>query len=151
MVDNKKPKKTAWKKTISILSRNDKIFLFISIILIVGIILREPPEIEQQYEQSEMFFIYVGLYANDTHPCLTHSDTCDAEFKKMVVDYTISSLDGKFFLQDSAMTGENGFLDLSLPKNKDYFARFTVNGKVGVGFIPTYLGDSDCITDIQVQ
>ena len=56
----------------------------------------------------------------------------------------------EFILQDSAMTGENGFFDLYLPKGKDYIATFTVENKSGVGIITTKEGSSNCITEIQV-
>ena len=98
-----------------------------------------------------MFFLAIGVYANETHPCPKHADGCDAEFKNLLVDYTIVSGDGEVIIQDSAMTGENGFFDLYLPKGKEYIATFIVNGKEGVGIIPTNSGSSNCITEIQVQ
>ena len=110
----------------------------------------EDPEIDLQYDRSDMFFLAVGVYANETHPCPKHADGCDAEFKNVPVDYTIVSDDGEFILQDSAMTGENGFFDLYLPKGKDYIATFTVENKSGVGIITTKEGSSNCITEIQV-
>jgi hypothetical protein len=114
-------------------------------------IARENQEINQQYDRSDMFFLAVGLYSNETHPCPKHADSCDAEYKNVPVDYAIVSGDGEFILRDSALTGENGFFDLYLPKGKEYIATFTVDRKEGVGIIPTKHGSSNCITEIKVQ
>ncbi len=111
----------------------------------------EDPEINQHYDRSDMFFLAVGVYANETHPCPKHSDGCDAEFKNVALNYTIISDNGEFILQDSAMTGENGFFDLYLPKGKYYIATFTVEDKSGVGIITTRGGSSNCLTEIQVS
>jgi hypothetical protein len=134
-------------------------FILIGIIagLVVGagfsysFFLRVDPENNRQYHRSDMFFLAIGVYANETHPCPMHADSCDAEFKKLPVDYTIVSGDGEFILRDSAITGDNGFFDLYLPKGKDYIATFSVEGKKGVGIIPTKKGSSNCITEIKLQ
>jgi len=135
-----------------------KQFLLIGIIAVIVVgtglsynafLEKEKPEINQQ---NDMFYLAVGLYAYQTHPCPKHiEDECDAEFKNVLVNYTIVSEDKKYLLQDSAITRENGFFDLYLPKGKAYVATFTVDGKEGVGIIPTKPGSSDCITDIKVK
>ncbi len=83
-----------------------------------------------------MFFLAVGVYADETHPCLKHANGCDGEFKDVAVNYTIVSGDWGFLLRGSVMTGENGFFDLYLPKKEGYIATFTVYCKEGAGFIP---------------
>ena len=98
-----------------------------------------------------MFFLALGVHANETRPCLRHADRCDAELKNVSVDYTIASGDGAFILRGSVMTEEKGFFGLYFPKGAGYIAKFTVNGKEGAGIIPTRPGASNCITDIQVQ
>ena len=113
---------------------------------------QEEPEITQQNDQNDMFYLAVGLYAYQTHPCPKHiEEDCEAEFKNALVNYTILSDDKEFFIQDSAITRENGFFDLYLPKGKSYVASFTVDGKKGAGIFPTTPGSSDCITEIKVQ
>jgi len=138
-----------------------KQFLLISIIAVVAIglglsyntfLVQQEQEINQQNDQNDMFYLAVGLFAYRTHPCPKHIEAeCDAEFKNVLVTYTILSDDGEFFLEDSAITRENGFFDLYLPKGKAYVATFTVEGKEGAGIFPTTPGSSDCITDIKVE
>jgi hypothetical protein len=138
-----------------------KQFLLIGIIAVLGIgaylsynafFVQEEPEINEQNDQNDMFYLAVGLYAYRTHPCPKHiEEECDSEFKNALVNYTILSDDKEFFLQDSAITRENGFFDLYLPKGKAYVASFTVDGKTGTGIFPTKPGSSNCITDIKVQ
>ena len=41
-----------------------------------------------------MFFLAVGVYADETHPCFKHADGCDAGFKDVTVNYTFVSGDG---------------------------------------------------------
>jgi hypothetical protein len=115
-------------------------------------LVQKETETNHQNDRSDMFYLAVGLYAYQTHPCPKHiEEDCEAEFKNALVDYTIVSDDGEFLLQDSTTTRENGFFDLYLPKGKEYNATFTVDGKKGVGMIPTKPGSSDCITEIKVQ
>jgi hypothetical protein len=109
------------------------------------------PEVERTYDRSEMFFLAVGLYENETHPCPVHVDSCQAEFDSTVLNYTVVSGDDEYIQQDTARTGENGFFDIYLPKGKDYIATFTVEGKTGVGIVSTRKGSSNCITEIQVE
>jgi len=138
-----------------------KQFLLIGIItvIVVGVglnynafLVKEEQKVNQQNDQNDMFYLAVGLYAYRTHPCPKHIEAeCDAEFKNVLVNYTILSDDGEFLLEDSTTTRENGFFDLYLPKGKAYVATFTVDGKEGVGTIPTTPGSSNCITEIKVE
>jgi hypothetical protein len=109
-----------------------------------------PKDVETN-EESDMFYLAVGLYENKTHPCPRHEFTCLAEFKSALLNFTIVSGDGNYVLSDTIMTEDNGFFDLYLPKDKDYIASFTIDGKSGVGVITTRKDASNCITEIQVK
>jgi hypothetical protein len=102
-------------------------------------------------DKTDMFYLAIGLYENKTHPCPRHELTCLAEFRTTLLNFTIVSGDGKYSISDTIKTEDNGFFDLYLPKDKDYIASFTIDGKSGVGIITTRKDSSNCITEIQVK
>jgi hypothetical protein len=102
-------------------------------------------------DKTDMFYLAVGLYENKTHPCPKHEPTCLAEFRSTLLNFTIVSGDGTYAISDTLKTEGNGFFDLYLPKDEDYIATFTIDGKSGVGIITTRKDSSNCITEIQVK
>ena len=107
------------------------------------------PKNEIRYS-DEWFFLSIGLYENNTHPCTIHSVTCTAEFKSTNVNFTITSQSGNFLITGISKTNENGFLDLNLPKGENYTVTFTIDGKQGEGIVSTEPRSPTCITNIQV-
>jgi hypothetical protein len=109
-----------------------------------------PKDVETN-DKTDMFYLAVGLYENETHPCPTHEITCLAEFKSAPLNFTIVSLDGTYIMSETIITDDNGFFDLYLPKNKEYISTFTIDGKSGGGAFTTKKGASNCITEIHVK
>lgn len=70
---------------------------------------------------SEQKTIYFGSYINRTHHCYNHNkETCSAELKNLSLTYRVSSADGTVAFNGQAITGSNGFFDLSVPIEKSY-------------------------------
>ncbi|MHA1945198.1 MAG: CueP family metal-binding protein [Candidatus Hodarchaeales archaeon] len=98
--------------------------------------------------------IYFAPYVSSTHQCYTHASSCTAELKNTEISYIINSSDGSININDSAITGANGFFELSLPANNNFTVKFSIkiNSEIYTGSttFDTYPDAANCITTGQL-
>jgi len=98
--------------------------------------------------------IYFAPYVNSTHSCYTHASSCTAELNNTEISYIINSSDDSININDSAITGANGFFKLSLPANNNFTVKFSIiiNSEIYMGSttFDTYPDSANCITTGQL-
>jgi len=130
------------------------IFLILGLLIGTGVTQYLILHVGQREERTlnyDVFYLSVGLYQNETHPCFTHDVFgCEAEFKGEEVTFHIKAQDSSYEIYGSGFTTAKGFLDLYLPKDQTYSAEFKVRNLNGSGVITTTQGSPSCITTIRV-
>jgi hypothetical protein len=139
----------------------NKFYLLGSILIILGALIGvgitqflnlDMGQVEERTHSYEVFYLSVGLYQNETHPCFNHDIVkCKAEFKGEEVTFYIKSYNSSYEIHGSGFTTAQGFLDLYLPKDQTYFAEFEVKDLEGSGVITTTQDSPTCITTIRIN
>lgn len=100
---------------------------------------------------EDEFFVSIAPFINETHPCKNHSLTgCQGEMVEKEFNVYIENEAGEVVVDENMSSLANGFIDLWLPRNKNYQITIEYNGLKGVGEFSTYEGDGTCITTIQL-
>ncbi|MHA1977691.1 MAG: CueP family metal-binding protein [Candidatus Hodarchaeales archaeon] len=98
--------------------------------------------------------IYFAPYVNSTHSCFTHASSCTAELINTEISFIINTSDGSININDSAITGANGFFELNLPANNSFTVKFSViihsDIYTGSTTFDTYPDTANCITTGQL-
>lgn len=101
---------------------------------------------------EDEFFVSIAPYYKQTHPCATHSLTgCRGELSAEEFDVNIIDTDGKVILNESLKSNSHGFIDLWLPRDKEYNITITKDGKTAESKVSTYESDDTCITTMQLK
>lgn len=108
---------------------------------------------EKAYQlPSDEFFVSIAPYVNTTHPCAIHSLTgCQGELANESFDVYIEDEDGKAVVDETMEAKANGFIDLWLPRDKEYDVSISYEGKETTSAISTFEGDNTCITTMQIS
>lgn len=108
---------------------------------------------ETKYElPSDEFFVSIAPFVTETHECAIHSLTgCQGELVEKEFDVLIQDEDGKVVVDEKMKTMENGFIDLWLPRDKEYQVEIKYDGKTTQSEISTFKGDNTCITTMQLK
>ncbi|WP_335871123.1 CueP family metal-binding protein [Bacillus sp. 2205SS5-2] len=116
------------------------------------LIVQETDGEEKVYElPEEEFFVSIALYVKNTHPCTIHNLTsCQGELANEEFDVTIIDSEGKIVTKETMKSPKNGFLDLWLPREKEYQVRIEHNGKVAESKLTTFKEDGTCVTSMQL-
>ncbi len=102
---------------------------------------------------QDEFFVSVAPYVKRTHECAYHVPTgCTGELigKKMHLTITDKKT-GDVLRDEEIKTQHDGFVDLWLPKDKEFLISFDYKGKKTSQLIPTHQGDLTCITTMQLK
>ncbi|NEU31329.1 hypothetical protein GN156_11135 [bacterium LRH843] len=100
---------------------------------------------------SDEFFVSIAPFVETTHPCAIHSLTgCQGELVEKDFDVYIQDKDGNVVVDETMTSLENGFIDLWLPRDKDFQVKITHDGKTVESNISTFEGDNTCITTMQL-
>ena len=107
---------------------------------------------ETKYELPEdEFFVSIAPFETTTHPCAIHSLTgCQGELVEKEFQVHIEDEDGNVVVDETITSLDNGFIDLWLPRDKNYNVTIEHNGKVAESEISTFEGDDTCITTMQL-
>ncbi|MFD2656521.1 CueP family metal-binding protein [Gracilibacillus thailandensis] len=98
------------------------------------------------------FFVSIAPFINETHPCTNHSLTgCQGELSNTSFDVYIEDTDGNVIVDETVESFDNGFIDLWLPRDKNYQAKIKYDGKVAESKISTFEDDGTCITTMQLM
>ncbi|MGN7387461.1 CueP family metal-binding protein [Sporosarcina sp. SAFN-015] len=100
---------------------------------------------------SNEFFVSIAPFITTTHPCGIHSLTgCQGELVKKDFDVFIQDVEGNVVVDETMTSLENGFIDLWLPRDKNFKVKITHDGKTVDANISTFEGDNTCITTMQL-
>ncbi|CQR48328.1 hypothetical protein BN1058_02695 [Paraliobacillus sp. PM-2] len=100
---------------------------------------------------SDEFFVSIAPYVHATHPCAVHSLTgCQGELANASFAIYIEDAEGNTIVDKTIQSQANGFIDLWLPRNKDYDVTISYDGKQTTASISTFEGDNTCITTMQL-
>ncbi|PXW90053.1 hypothetical protein DES38_10865 [Streptohalobacillus salinus] len=116
------------------------------------LIITEPDNQVRTYNLAkEPFFVSFAPYINQTHPCAIHSlSGCQGELVNEDFEVLIEDEQGNIVV-DQVMTSQaNGFIDVWLPRDKDYQITVTYNDKVVHSTFSTFKEDNTCITTMQL-
>ena len=100
---------------------------------------------------SDEFFVSIAPFVENTHPCAIHSLTgCQGELVEKDFNVHIQDEDGEVVVDETITSLENGFIDLWLPRDKNFQVKITHDDKTVESKISTFEGDNTCITTMQL-
>ncbi|MUG45893.1 CueP family metal-binding protein [Paenibacillus woosongensis] len=100
---------------------------------------------------EDEFFVSIAPYVEQTHPCATHSLTgCRGELVNKEFEVYIEDSEGNVIRDDKLTSNSHGFIDLWLPRNKEYRISITQNEKTVESKFSTFESDDTCITTMQL-
>lgn len=100
---------------------------------------------------NDEFFVSIAPFVEITHPCAIHSLTgCQGELVEKEFDVYIQDEKGNVVVNETMTSLENGFIDLWLPRDKNFQVKITHEGKTVESNISTFEGDNTCITTMQL-
>lgn len=98
------------------------------------------------------FFVSIAPFKDLTHPCMNHSLTgCQGELSAESFDVLIKDESGNVIIQETMSSGENGFIDLWLPRYNTFFITITQGNKQAKSKITTNDDSPTCITTMQLS
>ncbi|MEQ2466259.1 CueP family metal-binding protein [Niallia hominis] len=108
----------------------------------------ENEELIYQLPKGE-FFVSFAPYLIDTHPCAIHNLAgCRGELANKEFAVYIEDQDGKVYVDEQITSQANGFIDVWLPRNKDFKMTISYNGKTAKTEFATFKDDNTCITTL---
>jgi hypothetical protein len=100
---------------------------------------------------DDAFFVSIAPYIETTHPCEIHSLTgCRGELPNAEFDLLIEDESGGKVLETTAVSQDNGFIDLWLPRNQTFRVTVSRDGRTAVSRISTFDNDPTCITTMKL-
>lgn len=107
---------------------------------------------ETRYDLPEdEFFVSIAPFVEYTHECAIHSLTgCQGELVEKEFDVLIQDEDGKVVVDETITSLRNGFIDLWLPRDKNYDVKIEYDDKTVESAISTFEGDNTCITTMHL-
>lgn len=100
---------------------------------------------------GDAFFVSIAPYYEVTHPCAIHSLTgCQGELPGEAFDLVVEDETGTRVMETEVVTGDNGFIDLWLPRNGTFQVTISHGDHKAVADIATFEGDPTCITTMQL-
>lgn len=98
--------------------------------------------------------IYVAIapYETYTHECQTHYiSSCEAELKKSEFFIKLSDENEVIFMEEVVHSLKNGFIELWLPKDREFETRVIYENKSCEFTLTTYETSRTCITDLKLN
>ena len=100
---------------------------------------------------KDEFFVSIAPYIEQTHPCATHSLTgCRGELMNEEFDVYIEDREGNVIRDEKLTSNSHGFIDLWLPRDREYSISIAQNGKTVKSNFSTFESDDTCITTMQL-
>lgn len=100
---------------------------------------------------QEEFFVSIAPYIEQTHPCATHSLTgCRGELVDTEFEVYIEDIEGIVIQSEKLKSNSHGFIDLWLPRDKEYHISITQNENTTESKFSTFENDDTCITTMQL-
>ncbi|MCT2535168.1 CueP family metal-binding protein [Aquibacillus koreensis] len=116
------------------------------------LIVTESDDNQLTYELPEdEFFVSIAPYVNNTHPCAIHSLTgCQGEMVEEEFDVYIEDTEGNVIVDETLTSLSNGFIDLWLPRDKNYQVTIEHDDRVVESELSTFENDNTCVTTMQL-
>lgn len=116
------------------------------------LIVTDAKDKETTYDLPEdEFFVSIAPFVQETHPCSIHSLTgCQGELAEKEFDVFIEDEDGNIIIDEKLTSLKNGFIDLWLPRDKNFQVKIQYDSKTVESEISTFEGDNTCITTMQL-
>src|SRR5699024_9754641 len=116
------------------------------------LIVTDAKDKETTYDLPEdEFFVSIAPFVQETHPCSIHSLTgCQGELAEKEFDVFIEDEDGNIIIDEKLTSLKNGFIDLWLPRDKNFHVKIQYDSKTVESEISTFEGDNTCITTMQL-
>lgn len=107
---------------------------------------------QRTYElPKDEFFVSIAPYVKETHPCAIHSLTgCRGEMVHEKFSVYIKDEKGNVIIDQTMTSQANGFIDIWLPRNKNYDITITHDGKTAKSEFSTFENKNTCITTMQL-
>ncbi|MEK3768006.1 CueP family metal-binding protein [Paenibacillus sp. FSL R7-0048] len=107
---------------------------------------------EKTYDlPKDEFFVSIAPYVENTHPCATHSLTgCQGELTDDEFKVYIEDSEGNVIVDQEMKSLSNGFIDLWLPRDKQYNVTIEQDGKTAKSELSTFKSDNTCVTTMQL-
>ncbi|WHX47002.1 CueP family metal-binding protein [Paenibacillus woosongensis] len=100
---------------------------------------------------KDEFFVSIAPYIEQTHPCATHSLTgCRGELINTEFEVFIEDSEGNILRDEKLTSNSHGFIDLWLPRDKEYRISITQNEKKVESTFSTFESDDTCITTMKL-
>lgn len=100
---------------------------------------------------KDEFFVSIAPYIEQTHPCAAHSLTgCRGELVNKKFEIYIEDSEGNVIKDEKLTSNSHGFIDLWLPRDKEYHISITENEKTVKSKFSTFESDNTCITTMQL-
>lgn len=97
------------------------------------------------------FFVSIAPYVEETHPCAVHSLTgCRGEMANEEFNVYIEDSEGNVIVDKTMKSQSNGFIDLWVPRDKEYHVTIAQDGKTVESDFSTFESDNTCITTMQL-
>ncbi|MFV0321478.1 MAG: CueP family metal-binding protein [Alphaproteobacteria bacterium] len=102
---------------------------------------------------QDEFFVSIAPYENKTHDCSYHVPTgCTGEMMGKKIQLKITDQKTGVVIKDEQIeVQKDGFVDLWLPKDKEFLIEFDYKDKKASQIIPTGKNDLTCITTMQLK
>jgi len=98
---------------------------------------------------KDEFFVSFAPYLIETHPCTIHNLAgCRGELANKEFAVYIEDQEGNIYVDEQLTSQPNGFIDLWLPRNKDFQITISYNGKTAKTNFTTFKDDNTCITTL---
>lgn len=100
---------------------------------------------------KDEFFVSIAPYVKNTHPCATHSLTgCQGELTEQEFKVYIKDTEGTVIVDETMKSQSNGFIDLWLPRDKEYSVTIEQDGIKAKAELSTFKTDNTCVTTMQL-
>lgn len=102
---------------------------------------------------TDLFYLSVAPFINQTHPCATHSlVTCTGELQNETLRVLITDSDtDELILEQDIVTSPKGFAGLWLPSGKNIELTITYKGFAATKQLSTFEFDETCETTMQLS
>ena len=102
---------------------------------------------------SDLFYLSIAPYINQTHPCGIHNlVTCRGELKNQEFTVVVVNKDtNEVVFQEQVITASNGFLGVWLPKNIEGVITVSTSDLSASTSISTGENDNTCLTTLQLS
>lgn len=108
-------------------------------------------KVTRSLPEDEML-VAIAPYINSTHECAVHYfSSCTGELKGRNFSVEVFDSDNNIVYDSITKSMKNGFLELWLPRGKEYEVMISHDGLSAQQDVSTYQGDNTCITTMRLE